>query len=165
MQVGFACLHRMVEALGGQRDHGLPHKRRDRSGVFSVFVPATVTVPVFVAVCVSASMSLSEPTSASLSRSTALSAALCPVCLPQSHDLGPEVHDMNATTEPTCTHRQSFTPTMSIKLYGATYSTCTQRVSLVLETLGLQYEFASIDMMKGEHKVCRGIIRSCLSHS
>jgi len=42
---------------------------------------------------------------------------------------------------------------MSIKLYGATYSTCTQRVLLVLETLGLQYELASINMMKGEHKV------------
>lgn len=161
MQVGFACLHRMVEALGGQRDHGFPRKRRDRGGVFSVFVSVTVTVPVFVAVCVS----VSEPTSASVFHPTALSTALCHVCLPQSHDLGPKVHNMNATPEPTCTHRQSFTPTMSIKLYGATYSTCTQRVLLVLETLGLQYELASIDMMKGEHKVRRGTSRSFSSPS
>jgi len=52
---------------------------------------------------------------------------------------------------------------MSIKVYGAVYSTCTQRVLLVLETLGLQYELASVNMMKGEHKVRLEIIRSCLS--
>ena len=42
---------------------------------------------------------------------------------------------------------------MSLQLYGATYSVCTQRVLLVLEELKLPYQLVHVDMMKGDHKV------------
>ncbi|CEL02179.1 hypothetical protein ASPCAL03351 [Aspergillus calidoustus] len=38
------------------------------------------------------------------------------------------------------------------KVYGATYSTCTQRVLFLLEELGIPYELVSISMKEGEHK-------------
>lgn len=40
-----------------------------------------------------------------------------------------------------------------LTLYGHIYSTCTQRVVLVLEELGLTYDFQVVDMMQGAHKV------------
>jgi glutathione S-transferase len=42
---------------------------------------------------------------------------------------------------------------MAITVYGARYSTRTQRVLLVLEKLGLDYKLQSVDMQKGEHCV------------
>ena len=42
---------------------------------------------------------------------------------------------------------------MAITVFGATYSTRTHRVLLVLEELGLRYEFKHVDLMKGEHHV------------
>lgn len=42
----------------------------------------------------------------------------------------------------------------SLALYGAVYSTCTQRVLIVLNELGLSYEMKNVDLMKGAHKVC-----------
>ncbi|KAH7357521.1 glutathione S-transferase [Pyrenochaeta sp. MPI-SDFR-AT-0127] len=41
---------------------------------------------------------------------------------------------------------------MTITVYGATYSTRTQRVLLVLEKLGLVFEIKDIDLAKGEHR-------------
>ncbi|KAH7136763.1 thioredoxin-like protein [Dactylonectria estremocensis] len=41
---------------------------------------------------------------------------------------------------------------MTIKLYGALQSTCTQRVLLVLLELEVEYELSNIDMQKGEQK-------------
>ncbi|KAH7126108.1 thioredoxin-like protein [Dactylonectria macrodidyma] len=41
---------------------------------------------------------------------------------------------------------------MTITLYGALQSTCTQRVILVLTELGVNYELSNINMQKGEHK-------------
>lgn len=42
---------------------------------------------------------------------------------------------------------------MAVKVYGARYSTCTQRVLAVLHELDVQYDLEFIDMTKGEHKV------------
>lgn len=42
---------------------------------------------------------------------------------------------------------------MSITVFGASYSTRTQRVLLVLEELGRDYELKNVDLMKGEHYV------------
>lgn len=42
---------------------------------------------------------------------------------------------------------------MSVKVFGAQYSTCTQRVLAVLHELGVQYHLEFVDMTKGEHKV------------
>ncbi|KAL1611039.1 hypothetical protein SLS59_000676 [Nothophoma quercina] len=42
---------------------------------------------------------------------------------------------------------------MATTVFGASYSTRTQRVLLVLEELELEYESKTIDLMKGEHHV------------
>ena len=39
------------------------------------------------------------------------------------------------------------------KIYGSISSTCTQRVLIVLEELGIDYELISINMRAGVHKV------------
>ncbi|PKS08087.1 hypothetical protein jhhlp_005362 [Lomentospora prolificans] len=41
---------------------------------------------------------------------------------------------------------------MTIKVYGSTMSTCTQRVIQVLTELGVEYEFSDVNMQLGEHK-------------
>ncbi|KAI5247623.1 hypothetical protein E4T42_05917 [Aureobasidium subglaciale] len=41
---------------------------------------------------------------------------------------------------------------MTITLHGSRFSTCTQRVMLVLAELDLSYQLIDIDMGKGEHK-------------
>ncbi|KAH9849528.1 glutathione S-transferase [Lenzites betulinus] len=41
---------------------------------------------------------------------------------------------------------------MVLTLHGNVLSTCTKRVRLILEELGLKYEFVSVDFSKGEHK-------------
>ncbi|KAI4595200.1 Glutathione S-transferase F10 [Pestalotiopsis sp. 9143b] len=41
---------------------------------------------------------------------------------------------------------------MAVKVYGARYSTCTQRVLAVLHELDVQYGLEFVDMTKGEHK-------------
>lgn len=51
---------------------------------------------------------------------------------------------------------------MAVKVYGAPYSTCTQRVLAVLHELGMQYDLHFVDMTKGEHKVG---IRNLLRHA
>lgn len=43
----------------------------------------------------------------------------------------------------------------AITLYGAAYSTCTQRVLITLHELGLDYRLQPIEMKEGAHKVCR----------
>lgn len=42
----------------------------------------------------------------------------------------------------------------AITLYGAAYSTCTQRVLITLHELGLDYRLQPIEMKEEEHKVC-----------
>lgn len=42
--------------------------------------------------------------------------------------------------------------TSPIRIYGLKQATCTQRVLLTLEELGLDYELKDIDLKKGEHK-------------
>lgn len=41
----------------------------------------------------------------------------------------------------------------AITLYGAAYSTCTQRVLITLHELGLDYKLSPIEMKIGAHKV------------
>ncbi|KAF2647733.1 glutathione S-transferase [Lophiostoma macrostomum CBS 122681] len=41
---------------------------------------------------------------------------------------------------------------MAITVFGASYSTRTQRVLFVLEKLGLAYELQNVNMQKGEHR-------------
>ncbi|ETS73509.1 hypothetical protein PFICI_14455 [Pestalotiopsis fici W106-1] len=41
---------------------------------------------------------------------------------------------------------------MTVQVFGAQYSTCTQRVLAVLHELGVQYSLEFVDMSKGEHK-------------
>jgi glutathione S-transferase len=41
---------------------------------------------------------------------------------------------------------------MVLKLVGHFLSTCSNRVKIVLEEKGLEYEFERIDLAKGEHK-------------
>jgi hypothetical protein len=40
------------------------------------------------------------------------------------------------------------------KVYGSIFSTCTQRVLIVLEEVGATYELIDVDMKAGQHKVC-----------
>ncbi len=40
----------------------------------------------------------------------------------------------------------------TIKLYGASYSTCTRRVITTLNELNLPFELVPIELFKGEHK-------------
>lgn len=42
---------------------------------------------------------------------------------------------------------------MAITVFGATHSTQTQRVLLLLEELGLEYELKPVELIKGEHHV------------
>lgn len=39
-----------------------------------------------------------------------------------------------------------------MKLYGSKIATCTQRVTFLLEELGVEYELCEVDLRKGEHK-------------
>ena len=41
---------------------------------------------------------------------------------------------------------------MVLTLYGALYATCTQRVRVVLEELGVPYNFVNVDLFAGEQK-------------
>lgn len=41
---------------------------------------------------------------------------------------------------------------MSLQLHGFPYSTCSNRVSVVLEEKGVEVEFCPIDLAKGEQK-------------
>ncbi|KAF8597094.1 glutathione S-transferase [Ceratobasidium sp. AG-I] len=41
---------------------------------------------------------------------------------------------------------------VSVKLYGIPMSTCTQRVAVVCNELGIDYELMTVDMANGEHK-------------
>ena len=41
---------------------------------------------------------------------------------------------------------------VSVKVYGDPVATCTQRILILLEELSLKYDFALVDLMKGEQK-------------
>ncbi|KAG8735840.1 hypothetical protein FRC10_010088 [Ceratobasidium sp. 414] len=41
---------------------------------------------------------------------------------------------------------------VTVKIYGATLSTCTKRVMTICNELGVNYEISTIDFFKGEHK-------------
>lgn len=51
---------------------------------------------------------------------------------------------------------------MAIAVFGAPYSTRTQRVLLVLKEPGLEYELKTVGLLKGEHHV-RRLFHSLLS--
>lgn len=52
-------------------------------------------------------------------------------------------------------HKGSLGKMSAITLYGAAYSTCTQRVLITLHELDLDYKLSPIEMKLGEHKVRR----------
>ena len=48
--------------------------------------------------------------------------------------------------------------TMVLKLYGMALATCTKRVRVVLEELGVPYELVVVDMLKDEHKAATHLV-------